>query len=471
MPGSEKGYLLCGGTSIPDQCDESVNQKRTPRHDLGPLILGIGVTLSLAIIFFAPASKNALAGLSSITKPGPRTLAERVDRILEATPLIDGHNDLAILIRFLYNNHIYNANFTTPFEEGGLAQHVDIPRLRAGKNGGAFWSAFVPCPKDAADFSDANYADSVAFTYTQIDMLTRLRALYPAVFSAPGTSHTALSSYKSGLLISPLGIEGLHQIGNTPSNLRHYHALGARYATLTHNCHNIYADAALLELPSGGLEVAPPKWGGVSAAGRELVAEMNRLGMIVDLAHVSHGTMRDVLGAKEGWGGSQAPVIFSHSSAYTICPHPRNVPDDVLRLMRANGGVVMVNFSPDFVSCVASSDPSSSGLPSFYPQNSTLEHVVTHILHIGNLIGFDHVGLGSDFDGIESTPRGLEDVSKFPGLVAELLRSGVSDEDAGKVVGGNILRVWAEVERVAARLQKSGVRALEDSLPNLRRAV
>lgn len=215
------------------------------------------------------------------------------------------------------------------------------------------------------------------------------------------------------------------------------------------------------------MEIAKPKWGGVSPAGRELIGEMNRLGMIVDLAHVSQDTMRDVLGGSKDWEGSAAPIMFSHSSAYAICPHPRNVPDDVLQMVKKKNSIVMVNFSPDFVSCITNtSDP--SGMPEFYPANSTLAHVVDHIVYIGNLIGYEHVGLGSDFDGIPTTPEGLDDVSKFPDLVAEMLGRGVSDEDAGKVVGGNILRVWRDVDEVAEEMQRRGVKPVEDKLPSLR---
>lgn len=194
---------------------------------------------------------------------------------------------------------------------------------------------------------------------------------------------------------------------------------------------------------------------------------MNRLGMIVDLAHVSQDTMRDVLGASDSWNGSAAPIMFSHSSAYSICPHPRNVPDDILQLVKQRNSIVMVNFSPDFISCTANSS-NPSGLPDFYPKNSTLEQVVRHIMHIGDLIGYDHVGLGSDFDGILNVPKGLEDVSKFPDLVAKLLVSGVKDDDARKIVGGNVLRVWKDVDAVAEKMQKAGVKPIEDKLPSLR---
>lgn len=237
--------------------------------------------------------------------------------------------------------------------------------------------------------------------------------------------------------------------------------------TLTHNCHNIYADAAITEKSAGKIEKSKPYWGGVSLRGRDLIQEMNRIGLIVDLSHVSQDTMRDVLGGNDDWPGSKAPIIFSHSSAYALCPHPRNVPDEILKLVKKRNSVVMVNFAPDFVSCVANPD-NANGIPDFYPPNSTLKHVVAHIKHIGDLIGYEHVGLGSDFDGIPSTPEGLDDVSKYPDLVAELLRQGVTDKQAGLIVGGNVLRVWKDVEDVAIKLQKEGLQPLEDDLPSLR---
>lgn len=301
-------------------------------------------------------------------------------------------------------------------------------------------------------------------TIHQIDLVTRLQQLYPAQFSPKVNSSTAVAAFKSGQLISPLGVEGLHQIGNSAANLRRFYDLGVRYATLTHNCPNRYADSALWSNPS---RKAPSYWGGVSEDGKDLIHEMNRIGMIVDLSHTSAETQRHVLGGgKDGWEGSKAPVIYSHSSAYSICPHPRNVQDDVLQLVKERNSIVMVNFAPDFVSCVEGNN--ENGLPDFYPPNSTLAHVAKHVIYIGNLIGFDHVGFGSDFDGIPSTPKGLDDVSKYPDLVAELLRQGVSDEDAAKVVGGNILRVWKAIDDVALGLQAKGTPPLEDDLPALK---
>lgn len=396
---------------------------------------------------------------------------------------LDGHNDLAIFIRGRYKNHIYDNGFQEKFEHGGLEQHVDIPRLEKGLQGGAFWSAFWPCPKgNGTDFSDEKYHDSrsaltfrckcwklmiavVKGTLGQLDLIHRLGQQYPKYFTPSRNSAEAIEAFKHGNLISPIAIEGLHQIGNSISTLRLYHQLGVRYATLTWNCHNKYADAAIAPGPDYVSAPAKPYWGGLSPAGRDLIKEMNRLGMLVDLAHVSQDTMRDVLVGKDGgdWKGSLAPPIFSHSSAYAICPHPRNVPDDILQLVKQRNSIVMVNFNPDFISCVPGKTPSD--FPETVPENVTLNQVVRHIKHIGELIGYDHVGIGTDYDGIEGTPRGLEDVSKFPDLIAELLRQGVSDKDAAKIAGGNILRVWHEADKVARKLQKTTL-PLEDDVQN-----
>ncbi|KAF2222052.1 putative dipeptidase [Elsinoe ampelina] len=381
----------------------------------------------------------------------------------------DGHDDLLISLRAYYGNHIYNStSFRQKFENGGLEGHLDIPRIKSGQLGGSFWSAFVPCPRNGTDFSPAAYAPYVRATLEQLDLYNRLGDLYPTYFTPTPNATIAAHHFATSRLISPLAIEGLHQIGNSAATLRLYHALGVRYATLTWNCHNMYADAALVSTPAGETVVSTPLHHGVSLAGRKLIHEMNRLGMLVDLAHVSPDTMRDVLhghhdtSSPPEWEGSLAPPIFSHSSVYALCPHPRNVPDDVLRLVARRKGVVMINFAPDFISCRAGDK--ASGLPDFVEETNTLAHVADHVVYVGQLVGYDYVGLGTDFDGIPNTPRGLEGVEKLPDLVAELLRRGVSEEDAGKVVGRNVLRVWGEADRVSERLKREGLEPLEDDL-------
>jgi membrane dipeptidase len=303
----------------------------------------------------------------------------------------------------------------------------------------------------------------VQATLGQLDLFHRLGQQYPKYFTPSTTSAQAVKAFEEGRFISPTAIEGLHQIGNSASTLRLYHQLGVRYATLTWNCHNKYADAALQTGSDFVTKVAKPYWHGLSPNGRHLLKEMNRLGMLVDLSHVSQDTMRDALvGNGDGkWNGSLAPPIFSHSSAYAVCPHPRNVPDDILQLVKQRNSVVMVNFAPEFVSCKPGKTPYD--LPEYVPENATLKHVVKHIMHIGELIGYDHVGIGTDYDGIDKTPSGLEDVSKFPDLIAELLSQGVSDDDAAKVAGRNVLRVWAEADKVANELQKT-MKPLEDEV-------
>ncbi|KAF2730575.1 dipeptidase 1 precursor, partial [Polyplosphaeria fusca] len=379
---------------------------------------------------------------------------------------LDGHNDLMITIRNKFQNQIYDQNFTEKFENGGFVEHVDIPRLDQGKQGGAFWSAFMICPiGDGTNFADERYSKIVKATLEQLDLFKRLGQQYPKYFTPTLNSSDALKAFEAGRLISPTAIEGLHQIGNSISTLRLYHQLGVRYATLTWNCHNKYADAAMEWNSDYSFKVATPHWHGLSPDGRDLVKEMNRMGMLVDLAHVSAETMKDVLvGRGDGdWNGSLAPPIFSHSSAYALCPHPRNVPDEILQYVKQRRSVVMVNFSPDFISCVPADSSNESDLPIFYPPNSTLNQVVRHIKHIGELIGYDYVGIGTDYDGIGSTPKGLDDVSKFPDLVAELLRQNVSDADVAKVVGRNLLRVWKEADEVAAKMQAETL-PLEDEL-------
>lgn len=395
------------------------------------------------------------------------TVQERVNAILNKTPLIDGHDDLAILLRFVYKNEIHNPEFRRKFENGGMEMHVDLPRLKKGKVGGAFWSAFVPCPANASyDFSDSVYGESVSTTLSQIDLIRRLQTYYPETFS-PATSSlkTTLSLFhQNRLLISPISIEGLHQIPQTSplSTLRLYHSLGVRAATLTWNCHNAFADAALIPSnDTGAMIPAPPYRNGLTPTGRQVIKEMNRLGILIDLSHTSYWTQKAVLMNNT----SLAPVMFSHSSAFTICQHPRNVHDDILDLVKATNSIVMINFTPEFISCLP--PPNSSVLPELYPKNNTLHQIARHVVYVGEKIGYNHVGFGSDFDGMFLTPEGMDGVDKFPDLVAELLKMGVSDEDAGKVVGGNILRVWKAAEDASKKMHEDGVLELEDEVPDL----
>ncbi|QUC18940.1 uncharacterized protein UV8b_03181 [Ustilaginoidea virens] len=442
----------------PDSDAPSVQPSSTKR--LSPyrgVLYAILALVSLAALHGPLGTTNLGIPLHVCGKP--MTVEQKARQILAHNPLIDGHIDLPILLRALYHNRIDNDEWRQRFENGTMPGQVDLYRLSKGQSGGAFWSVFAPCPDKGDDFSDANLAPIVQYTLDQIDVMDRVMEAFPHDFAPRVKSRDARAAFNSGKLISPLGVEGLHQIGNHVANLRRFHELGVRYATLTHNCHNKYADAALLESP---LRKAEPKWNGVSPLGRELIHEMNRIGMIVDLSHVSEDTMFDVLGGRQDWPGSLAPIIFSHSSAYSICPHPRNVKDSILQLVRKRNSVVMVNVSPDFISCRAVGNP--NGLPEEDPANATLDRVVEHILHIGNLIGFDHVGIGTDFDGIDSLPKGFDDVTKYPDLIAALLRAGVSDTDAAKIAGGNVLRVWHDVDAVSARLKAESSPVMEDSI-------
>lgn len=449
----EKSYQSCEGRDDFMHASDDVPPRSSSwRHKNKAIFQATLLFLATALLYTTLAS-------SLIT----RSSSSSADKILAKHPLIDGHNDLLILIRALYGNKIYGSNFTQPFEHGNMTGQFDLPRAVEGRMGGTFWSAWVPCPADGMDFSNENYAPYVRATLEQIDLFNRLASKYPKFFTLPNDAAEAEHNFAKGKLISPLAIEGLHQIGNSISTLRLYHQLGVRYATLNWNCHNIYSDAAVVDV-DGESQASKPYWGGVSKAGHKLITEMNRLGMLVDLSHVSVDTMRDALGGspEKGWNGSIAAPIFSHSSAYSLCPHPRNVPDDILQLVKKRNSVVMVNFSPDFISCKASN--STTGLPDFVEETNTIEHVVEHILHIGRLIGYDHVGIGSDFDGIPGTPRGLDDVSKYPDLINLLLKKGVSAKDCAKIAGGNLLRVWREADKVAKRLQKEMDPLEDDSI-------
>ncbi|OJD23252.1 hypothetical protein ACJ73_05395 [Blastomyces percursus] len=347
----------------------------------------------------------------------------------------DGHNDFPYFIRALYNNDIYHKNFSNGME---LPGQVDFPRLRKGGLRGQFWSAYMQCPRNSHNFSDETHQDTVHDTFQQIDLVHRLANEFPQHLRIASSSNDVWTNFANSDTISSfIGVEGLHQIGNSASILRMYHRLGVRYVSLTHSCHNKYADSATPEKPFHN---------GLSPAGEAMVREMNRLGMIVDLAHVSNNTMRDALRV------SSAPVIFSHSSVYARCAHPRNVPDDVLLELKNNGGVIMITFFRAYTRCDGKG-------------TASLSDVADHIQYAGELIGYEHVGLGADFDGMPDVVEGLEDVSKYPDLIAELLRRGVSEKDLQGVVGANVLRVLKEVELEAEQLKD--VKPLQDEVKKL----
>lgn len=376
---------------------------------------------------------------------------ERARRLLRTTPLIDGHNDLPWTIREYKEAPRDVARYDLRTRTPG---HTDLARLRAGMVGAQFWSVYVP-----GEIRDSGYA---RVQLEQIDIARRVVARYPDRLAPALTAADVEREFKRGRIASLLGMEGGHAIENSLGALRAYHALGARYMTLTHNVTLDWADAALDSARHGGL----------TEFGREVVREMNRLGMLVDLSHASPGTMSDALNV------SQAPVIFSHSAARALVDHPRNVPDSILARLGAEGGVVMVTFVPDFVSSEAAAwatanhheaDRIRAAVADTVEQRrqmdawnaahprpeATLAQVADHLDHVRKVAGADHVGIGSDFDGIEYTPVGLEDVSTFPALFAELIRRGWSDEDLRKLAGENLLRVMRRAEDVARRLQKA----------------
>ena len=381
-------------------------------------------------------------------------LRARVARILAATPLIDGHNDLAENYRERVNDHLDRIDIAASTSTLAQPLSTDIPRLRRGLVGGQFWSVYVPASLPGPQAAVA--------TLEQIDLVQRMIARYPEAFAFAATAADVERIHRSGRIACLIGIEGGYSIADSLAVLRQTYALGARYMTLTHWRSIDWADAA----------TDAPRHGGLTPFGREVVREMNRLGMLVDLSHVSDRTMLDALET------SAAPVIFSHSGARALCGHPRNVPDEILRRVTANGGIVMVNFAPGFVSeatrlaeapveaewtrlgALHPDDPNrvAAEVHAFAAQHrvpdATLAQVADHIEHIRDVAGIDHLGIGSDFDGISSTPVGLEDVSKYPDLLAELLRRGWSDTDVAKVAGGNILRVMRTAEVVATRLQR-----------------
>jgi membrane dipeptidase len=417
-----------------------------------------------ALLLAAALIASAVAARASAADAAGPDYRARVLRVLEQTPLIDGHNDLAWEIRERYKSRLGAIDLKTdtsklPAAAPDMAPLMtDIVRLRAGHVGGQFWSVWVPV--------DVKGPEAVEMTLEQIDLVKRMAARYPADLEMAYTAADVRRIHRAGKIASLIGIEGGHQIDNSLAVLRQMYDLGARYMTLTHVRTTGWADSA----------TDAPHHHGLTPFGEQVVREMNRLGMLVDLSHVSPDTMRAALRV------STAPVIFSHSSARALVDHPRDVPDDVLKLVAANGGVVMVNFATAYVSDAVNrweadraaevaryESPPYGGLYIGQPDRAkaalaawehehpkpaaTLAQVADHIEHIRQVAGIDHVGLGSDFDGIPDTPRGLEGVDKYPDLLIELMRRGWSDGDVAKVAGANVLRVMAECEHVAATLR------------------
>ena len=376
----------------------------------------------------------------------------RIDRILKATPLIDGHNDIAEQLADNYKRTIDGlASGTDQWKPKPLM--TDMARLHQGRVGGQFWSVYI----DGTITGDA----AIRETLLQIDIVKRMIAAYPKDLEQAYTADDVVRIHKAGKVASMMGIEGGRQIGGSLAALRQFYNLGARYMTLTHNQTTEWADSATDD----------PKYGGLSPFGVIVVHEMNRIGMLVDLSHVAPATMKAAIAA------SRAPVIFSHSSARAIGGHPRNVPDDVLQLLAANGGVVMANWVPNFLSDAvwqwgADQSAEEARLKAIHREDSnavkaglktwesahprppvTVTNVADHIEHIAKVAGHDHVGIGADLDGIPFTPDGLTGVQAYPLVFAELIRRGWSDANLAKLAGGNILRVIRRAEAVAASMK------------------
>ena len=401
-----------------------------------------------------------LAFTVSTAPAGAQDFKARVARVLKATPLIDGHNDWPEVLREREGDARWTVDLRSRLKAGDELYNTDIARLKQGMVGGQFWSVFVspslPGPEQVKE------------TLEQIALVQSLAERYPETFAMARTGADVRRIHKSGRIASLIGVEGGGQIDGSLGVLRAYRALGVGYLTLTHSRNVEWADSATDD----------PKHDGLTAFGESIVLELNRLGMLADLSHVSEATMLDALRV------SKSPVMFSHSSARALDDHPRNVSDAVLKQVAANGGVVMVNFAPIYVSDANrrwSSDrdaekarlnaPPFGGLYIGQPERAaaalvewekahpqpivTLAMVADHIEHIARVAGVDHVGIGSDFDGVgKDLPAGLADVSTYPDLLVELMRRGWSDADVAKLAGGNILRVMDAAEAVARSMNR-----------------
>jgi membrane dipeptidase len=387
------------------------------------MIMRLSALLLLAVllaVLLAPAS--SLLGQQDHPRPSDRH-RELALEVLASTPLVDGHNDLPWAIR----NHDEAPMDVAAYDLRRPAPgHTDLARLREGHVGAQFWSVYVPFR--------AVEEGAARVQLEEIDIARQMIRRYPDHLELALSVSDVERIFGSGRIASMLGMEGGHALENSLGALRAFYDLGVRYMTLTHSGTIDWADSATDD----------PRHGGLSPFGEEVVREMNRLGMLVDLSHVSEGGMSDVLDV------SEAPVIFSHSSARALTNHPRNVPDSILRRMPENGGVVMVTFVPVYVNEALRTWEG----PRDEAPRATLADVADHIDHVREVAGIDHVGIGSDFDGISSVPVGLEDVSDFPNLFAELARRGWTETELRKLAGENLLRAWREAEGAARRLQR-----------------
>jgi len=400
--------------------------------------------LAAAMLIASPAAAQSI---------DPRIQA-RIDRILKATPLIDGHNDIAEQLRENYGLKVDGlASGTDRWQPKPLM--TDMARLHEGRLGAQFWSVYIP--------SEVTGDAAIRETLEQIDLVKRMVKAYPNDLALAGTADDIVRIHKSGRIASLMGVEGGHQIGGSLAALRQFYDLGARYMTLTHFKNNEFADSATDD----------PKYHGINDFGRAVIHEMNRIGMLVDLAHVSPETMRAALQA------TKAPVLFTHSDARALADHPRNVPDDVLKLLPANGGVVMINFylghlSPEFIAWSADKSAEDARLKALYTgqperRDAAMKQwqsahpaphagvglIADHIEHVAKVAGYDHVGIGGDLDGIgyDEAPGGMNSVAGYPLLFAELIRRGWSDENLAKLAGGNVLRAMRRAEAVAASMK------------------
>lgn len=378
----------------------------------------------------------------------------RARAVLAKAPVIDGHVDVPWKVRLDRKQSLAGFDYANPSPSDAKLFHTDLPRLKAGGIGGVFWSVYVP--------ATLGREEAVRVTFEQIDVMRRIVAANPTRMEMVTTAAGARAAMKAGRVAGFLGAEGGHSIGNSMGTLRELHAAGVRYMTLTHSLNNDWADSATDE----------PRHNGLTPFGREVVREMNRLGMLVDLSHVSPKVMADALDV------AQAPAIFSHSSARGVVDHPRNVPDDILARMKVNGGVVMVNFvlpfdSQPYRAWAATRSAEEARLKYLNPQSKaavtdglktwdaanaapavTSKDVADHIDHVRKLAGIDHIGIGSDFDGVPALPADLAGADQMPNLFAELARRGYSDADLAKIAQGNLLRALAAAESAATRLAR-----------------